>query len=66
MAVNPDIMEPMEHLSLGSEEVQVCTGVNYYEEKIADSKIENVMDEAIAEEYKQMSSVQKQKFNQLV
>ena len=59
MAENPDIVEPMEDLSIGSE-VHVCTSVNYYGEKIADTKIESLMDEEIAEEYQQMTPVQRQ------
>ena len=55
----------MENLCLGSEEIQICTCVNYYGEKIADTRIENLTDEEIPEEYQQMTLVQR-KFNQLV
>ena len=58
-------MEPMEYSSVGSEEVQVCNSV-YYGEEISDVKILSLTDEEIAEEYKQMTLVQRQKFNQLV
>ena len=56
----------MEDLSIGSEEVQVCTSINYYGENIANTKIENLADEEITEEYQQMTLVQRRKFNQLV
>ena len=66
MAKDPDVMEPMEDLSIGWEEVQVCTSINYYGEKIANTKIENLADEEITEEYQQMTPVQRRTFNQLV
>ena len=56
----------MEDLFLGSKEVQVCNSVNYYGEEISDVKILNLTDEEIVKEYKQMTLVQRQKFNQLV
>ena len=59
MAENPDVIEHMEDLSIGSEVVQVCTSVNYYGENIANTKIENLMDEEITEEYQQITLVQR-------
>ena len=63
IAKNSKIIEPWK---IYAEEVQVCTSVNYYGEKIADTKIENLTNEEITEEYQQMTPVQRRKFNQLV
>ena len=52
-------MEPMEDRSIGSEEVLVCTCVNYYGEEITETKIENLTDEEITKEYQQMTPVQR-------
>ena len=49
MAENPDIVEPMEDLSIASEEVQVYPSVNYNGEKITDTKIESLTDKEIVE-----------------
>ena len=59
-------MEPMEDLSIGLEEVQVCNSVNYYGEEITECIIEDLTDEEITKEYQWMTPVQRWKFNQLV
>ena len=59
MTETHEVMEPMEDLAIGSEDVQVCNSINYYGEKIADTKLEKLTDEEIAEEYQQMTPVQR-------